>query len=217
MLPSDVLIAKARPITFHIPTTVMARTDSFNNDLLQIFLNTPLNCAREPHAVPLAIHVTSRPHMGKAEGTSVEVQIVLGWNLNTRCLLILLLDDKYEAWLSDIIAIVVLKCTTFGELKLTIGHLNHIGYIIPLTQHFLTRLRLRINKSRHTCQQLSLNQKELADLDLWLCFLQHPQGGILLNRITTRKPSKSAGRTCVLLVLVDAYSWEEHGEFRALH
>jgi hypothetical protein len=126
----------------------------------------------------------------EAEGTPAEVQIVLGWNLNTRLLLILLPDDKYEAWSVDIVAIIAVKRTTFGELESTLGRLNHVGYIIPLARHFLTRLRLRINKRRHKNQQLSLNQEELADLDLWLHFLQHAQGGISLNRITTRQPSK---------------------------
>jgi hypothetical protein len=206
LLPDEVPMATAKPIAFHIPTTVTARTDSFIDDLIRVFLDTPLNRAREPHAVPLAIHVTSRPHMGPAEpvqrrgllsapklaaeGTPAEVQIVLGWNLNTRLLLILLPTDKYEAWSSDITAIVVSKRTTFSELESTVGRLNHVGYIIPLARHFLTRLRLRIRKRRHKHQHLSLNQAELDDLDLWLDFLIQAQGGISLNRITTRMPSK---------------------------
>jgi hypothetical protein len=200
MLPPNIPIATANPIAFHIPTTVTACTnDSFIDDLIWVFLDTP-------HAVPLAIHVTSRPHMGtaepvqcqgllsapklKAEGTQVDLQIVLGWNLSTRLLLILLPDDKYEPCSADLTTIVVLKRTTFGELKSTIGRLNHVGYIIPLTCHFLTRLRLRIGKHRHKNQELSLNQAEIDDLDLWLDFLQQAQGGISLNHITTWMPSK---------------------------
>jgi hypothetical protein len=206
MLPSTVPIATARPIAFHIPTTVTARTDSFIDNLIRVFLDTPLNRAREPHAVPLAIHVTSRPHMGEAEpvrrrgllsapkleaeGTPAEVQIVLGWNLNTRLLLILLPDDKYEAWSSDIIAIVASTRTTFGKLESTIGRLNHVGYIIPLACHFITRLHLRISKRRHKNQQLSLSRAELDDLNLWIDFLVQAQAGISLNRITARPPSQ---------------------------
>jgi hypothetical protein len=93
----------------------------------------------------------------EAEGTPAEVQIVLGWNLNTRLLLTLLPDDKHEAWSTNIIAIVASARTTFGELELTIGRLNHVGYIIPLARHFLNRLRLRIRKRRHKNQQLSLS------------------------------------------------------------
>jgi hypothetical protein len=118
LLPKTTPMAKAMPMAVQIPTTVTARTDSFIDDLIRIFLDTPTNRAREPHAVPLAIHVTSRPHMSEAEpvkrrgllsapkleaeGTPAEVQIVLGWILNTGLLQILLPDDKLEAWSSNI-------------------------------------------------------------------------------------------------------------------
>jgi hypothetical protein len=104
----------------------------------------------------------------------------LGWSLNTRLLLILLPDDKHEAWSTNIIAIVAL----------TIGRLNHVGYIIPLARHFLNRLRLRLSKRRHKNQQLSLSRAGLDDLALWIDFLATAQAGISLNRITTRAPSK---------------------------
>jgi hypothetical protein len=206
MLPPEAPMAMAKPIAFHILTTVTAQTDSFKDDLIRVFLDTPLSRAHEPHAVPLAIHVMSQPHMGTAgpvqcrglllapklaaEGTPAEVQIVLGWNLNTRLLLILLPADKYEAWSSDLTAIVVSKQTTFGELESTIGPINHVGYIIPLACHFFIRLRLRISKRRHKNQELSLNQAKIDDLDLWLNFLIQAQGGISLNCITTWMPSK---------------------------
>lgn len=120
-----------------IPTTVTARMDSFIDNLIRVFLDTPKNQAREPHTIPLAIHVTSRPHMVdakpvkrrglplepklEAEETPAEIQIVLEWILSTRLLLILLPDDKFEAWLSDIRKIVKMKQTTYGELKSTLG------------------------------------------------------------------------------------------------
>lgn len=50
-----------------VPTKVTGQTDSFINDLIRVFLDTPKNREREPHAVPLAIHITSRPHMGPAK------------------------------------------------------------------------------------------------------------------------------------------------------
>jgi hypothetical protein len=56
MLPNKIPMAKTMPMAVHILTTVTARTDSFIDDLIQVFLDTPLNRAWEPHAVPLAIH-----------------------------------------------------------------------------------------------------------------------------------------------------------------
>jgi hypothetical protein len=67
--------------------------------------------------------VTSCPHAGEAaepilrraillleklvkEGTPDEIQIVLGWLLDTRRLLVALPQDKFEAWLQTLNAII---------------------------------------------------------------------------------------------------------------
>jgi hypothetical protein len=205
-LPDDEPFAEALPMAVHIPTSVTARTDSFIDDLIRIFLDTPLSREREPHAVPLAIHVTSRPHMGSeepvprrgivsapklaAEGVPMEAQIVLGWILNTRALLVVLPEDKFEAWSTDIQTIVDDLRVTYGNLESTLGRLNHVGYVIPLARHFLSLLRLRLRNRRHKNQELTLTFQEGAELGLWLDFLKMARAGISLNRITIRKPSK---------------------------
>ena len=90
----------------------VGRVDGFIDDLINVFLDTPENCKRQPYVVPLAMHVTSRPHAGDsnepitrrnllsvpkllAEGSCDEVQIVLGWRIDTRRMLVALPDDKY--------------------------------------------------------------------------------------------------------------------------
>jgi hypothetical protein len=206
LLPAATPIAKAMPMAVHIPTTVTACTDSFIDDLIRVFLDTPENRAREPHAVPLAIHVTSRPHMGdsepirrrgilsapklEAEGTPAEEQIVLGWILNTRLLMVILPDDKFEAWSADLRAITTDQRATYGTLESTLGRLNHVAYVIPLARHFLNKLRARLHNRRHKNQQITLNLEEVADLDLWSLFLAKAHAGISMNRVTTRQPSK---------------------------
>jgi hypothetical protein len=141
-----------------VPTTITTRTGSFIGNLIWVFLDTPENRERKPHAVPLAIHATSRPHIGtaepvrqrglllsapklKAKGTPEEVQIVLGWTLNTRLLLIILPTDKFEAWYTDIQTIITNKTASYGELESTLGSLNHIAFLIPLARNFLDKLR----------------------------------------------------------------------------
>jgi hypothetical protein len=69
-LPKEVPIAQAMPLAVSIPTSVTARTDGCIDDLVRVFLDTATNREREPHAVPLAIHVTSRPHAGDSEPLS---------------------------------------------------------------------------------------------------------------------------------------------------
>jgi hypothetical protein len=46
---------------------VTTRLDSCIDDLIRVFLDTPRNREQEPHAVPSAIHVTSRPHAVESE------------------------------------------------------------------------------------------------------------------------------------------------------
>jgi hypothetical protein len=183
LLPNNVPFAEAMPMAVHVPTTVTARSDSFIDDLIRVFLDTPRNRAREPHAVPLAIHVTSRPDAGDAEpiqrrelvsqpkliaeGGPAEVQIVLGWTLNTRALLLALLPiDKFEAWSSDLKSIIAQRRGTFRELETAVGRLNHVACIIPLSRHFLNRVRLRLKARKHKNQELSLTQDELDDFEL---------------------------------------------------
>jgi hypothetical protein len=126
-----------------VPTTITGRTDSFINDNIWVFLDTPKNQRREPHAVLVAIHTTSRPHLeahepvrsrGRlsnpkliAEGTPAEVQIVLKWDLNLRSLTIILPYNKFEAWSNDLRSIIAVGKSTFGEVELTVGCLNHAG------------------------------------------------------------------------------------------
>ncbi len=206
LLPDDAPFAPAMPLAVRIPTTVTARSDSFIDDLIRVFLDTPLARAREPHAVPLAMHVTSRPHAGEAEpikrrelvsqpkliaeGAPAEVQTVLGWNLNTRSLLVILPADKFHAWTCDLRDIISRRRGTFGELETTVGRLNHVAYITPLSRHFLNRIRLRIKARKHKNQELSLAQDELDDFELWIVFLAQANKGMSMNKITIRQPTK---------------------------
>jgi hypothetical protein len=61
--PTVVPFAPACSLAVSIPVTSRtSRVDSFIDDLVLTFLHTPANRTRCPFAVPLAIHVTSRPH-----------------------------------------------------------------------------------------------------------------------------------------------------------
>lgn len=143
LLPSDIPFGEARQMAFDIPVTNIGRMDSFIDDLIWVFVNTFKIWTRETQTVPLAVYVINRPHTGEAEliprhpilsvpkliveGTLVEVQIVLGWGLNTRTLTIKLPADKFIAWTKDLKQIVINGMTTFGTLESCNGRLNHIN------------------------------------------------------------------------------------------
>jgi hypothetical protein len=205
-LSEEIPFGQARQTAVKLPPNSNSRTDGFIDDLITIFLDTPNNRRRSPHVVPLAMHVTSRPHAGHhepiarrnilsdakliAEGTPAEIQIVLGWQLNGRLLAIALPDDKFDAWSSDTKNMIKHRSTTFGELDTTVGRFNHAAHIIPLARHFLNRLRLRIQVRIHAKRKIKFSLEETEDLKLWLTFLASAHQGISLNKITTRQPSR---------------------------
>lgn len=222
LLPDDAPLAQAMPMAVCIPTTVSARSDSFIYDLIRVFLDTPLNREQEPHTVPLAIHVTSRPHAGDAEpvkrreivsspklvaeGGPAEDQIVLGWILNRRTLLVILPSDKFEAWSSDLQLIIAKRKGTFRQLETTGGQLNHAAYIIPLSRHFLNRIRLWLKIRKHKNQALSLTQHEIDDFDdfdLWVFFLSQARASISMNQ----SDNDAAALQALLVGLLPLWSW----------
>ncbi len=137
-----------------IPPLEAGKVDVFIDDLIDTFPDSPDNLARKPHVVPLAMHVSIRPHAGEhepilrrvillsliklqAEGAPAEQQIVLGWMLDTRRLLVSLPDDKYTAWRSAIEHITKNKGCLKEDFDTLEGQLNHAAYVIPLAHFFI--------------------------------------------------------------------------------
>ena len=134
------------------------RVDGFIDDLINVFADTPENCRRQPHVVPLAMHVTSRPHDGDAsepvprrpilslpskliaEGRPAAVQIVLRWRIDTRPLEISIPDDKYQGWTGDVQQLIREGHCGSKELETLEGRLNHTSYIMPNARHFVSRI-----------------------------------------------------------------------------
>jgi hypothetical protein len=206
LLDGDLPFTKGRALAVSIPTTVTGRTDSFIDDLIRVFLDTDDNRATQPHAVPLAVFVSNRPHAGadepvprrenlsgpklEAEGTPAELQIVLGWEMNTRLLLVILPFDKFVAWTADISDAIRTTHITLGKLTTLVGRLNHAAYVIPLSRHFLGRLRQRLHLVHNANQEATLSHEDIADLMLWVRFLLTAREGISMNLLTLRKPSQ---------------------------
>ena len=209
-LADTIPLATCRPMAVAIPiadTGMIGRVDGFIDDLINVFLNTPSNCARQPHVVPLAMHVTSRPHAGDgaepiprrpilsipklmAEGSPDEVQIVPGWQIDTRRLMISLPDDKYHAWLGELTRIEQTGQCRFKELDQLIGRLNHSAYVVPITGNFLSRLRSLLNPRRHDMHVVRWDPDTIADVTLWKGILARANRGISMNLISTREPDR---------------------------
>jgi hypothetical protein len=203
----DVPVATARPMAVHKPTTATSCVDGFIDDLINVFLDSAYNLSRQPHTVPLAMFLTSRPHAGEdlepiirrailsipkllAEGSPAERQIVLGWMLDTRRLLISLPDDKYQAWTESIKSIVANAACTKDDLETLVGQLNHAAHIIPMARHFLSRVRHLMQTKIQGKSRLKLPMAVADDLQLWMDLLTRANQGISINLIVTRQPSR---------------------------
>jgi hypothetical protein len=177
----------------------MARIDGFIDDLINCFLDTEENRAKQPHVVPL-MHCTSRPHAGLeepikrrdimsgskfvAKGAPAEEQIVLGWMIDTHLIRLRLPPDKYEAWTRDLQALQVNRVITYKGADSLVGKLNHTAFLIPLARHFLTCLRGLIDQDKPQRQHITASQNVVLDVALWDRFLFKASQGILMNRIT---------------------------------
>jgi len=205
-LPDSIPIARACAQAVEPPPTPEGRVDGFIDDLINVFLDTDRNCARQPHVVPLAVHVTSRPHAGDdepiprqellsiakllAEGSPEEIQAVLGWILDTRRLLVSLPTDKTNAWLSDLEAVIRRRRCTIGDLETLVGRLNHAAFVIPLARHFIGRLWEVLESKDHKGAHVRIDQLTLMDLHLWETLLRRAHQGISMNLLTTRQPTR---------------------------
>jgi hypothetical protein len=144
------------------------------------------------------------PKKQAAEGTLAELQIMLGWLLDTRRLLLSLPDNKFRAWSQDIQTVIDSGVVTTQDLETIVGRLNHASHVLPLARHFLPRLRRRTQRPSPAPrqqatlsveeipsparQQATLSVEEILDLRLWLLILAHANRGISLNLLVRRRP-----------------------------
>jgi hypothetical protein len=152
------------------------------------------------------MYVTSRPHTGVlepilrrailsipkllTEGSPAEQQIVLGWLLDARRLLVSLPDDKYSAWLSTIERIIKNKGCMKEDFDTLEGQLNHAAYVIPLARHFLTRIRAARHSKTNKKSWIKVTKLVMDDLVLWMELLKRSNVGISMNLIVTRRPNR---------------------------
>ena len=73
-----------------------------------------------------------------AEGRLEEVQIILGWQLDTRRLEISLPDDKCTSWRGDVRRLMRDSHCGVKELETLVGQLNHTSYILPNARPFMS-------------------------------------------------------------------------------
>ena len=176
--------------------------DIYIGDMISLTMDIPgtYNLARCAAAGLLAIHATARPkHLEEpipreemearnklaADAGVKEENIIPGWHLDFCRLIISLPSNKFIAsidWINNILAH---GTTTAKELETMIGHLGHLGAIVPFVYHFLRRLRdLQWRATNH--RLINIPQNCHINLELMLSFL-HNYTGINMNLISFRR------------------------------
>ena len=205
-LPDDIPFGQALDPDVHLPPSQRAGVDGFIDDgavaVLDSDQNKPL-VERARQALGMATHLVFRPVTNdepiprpdpqslrklKAEGQLKETLIFLGWEFQTRPLLIALPEDKAKAWTRQIIQALNMTSITWDDAKTLVGRLNHVGYIIPSARHFLNRIR-KLERISDAHGRAMITTEAREDLFLWIKFLRRARRGISINSIIFRIPT----------------------------
>jgi hypothetical protein len=202
--PDEAPFAQSLPTSVHLPADDNSyKADVYIDDILVAVLDDQKGCHKGSAAALLAIHSVGRPVAVDepisrdqltaekkliAESLLEETKITLGWLLDTRRLRISLPMEKYAAWAATILFILITESISYQVLESLVGRLNHVCFIIPSARHFMSRLRWLLQSSG-SGRRIRLRPQILADLRLWLRFLELAHAGISLNLISFRHPT----------------------------
>ena len=209
VLDDDIPFTPALPLVVDIPIGNGAKTDIYIDDNVCIVVDNPEDDENETRkqraraAVPLAIHIATRPlsknepiprkeilaqNKLKAEAGLAELQTVFGWDLHLRSLTVQLPTNKAKIWLASIREILEQGHSNADELETLIGRLNHIGTILAPILHFLSRIR-SLFKSAKNRRTVRIYEKHIQDLKLSMEFIEYSHKGVSMNYIALRAPT----------------------------
>jgi hypothetical protein len=101
----------------------------------------------------------------QAEAGLEEWKTILGWLLDTRCLLVQLPKNKFVDWTNLINTIIQRETTTAKEVESIIKQLGHLGMAIPFVHNFLSRLR-NLHTREKSRLSIPINNECCKDLEL---------------------------------------------------
>ena len=204
-LPTDIPFAQALPTSVEIEEGDICKADVFIDDLITVGVDVGDNLQRIIAAPCTIMHAiahkaandTSVPRQNfiaedknEAEGAPEEVKITLGWNLDTRRLLVSLPEHKYKAWSSQLKSFQNRKSANAKDLQSILGRLENVAIIIPMMGHFLNNIRQLEIRATASGRNQIINKRAKDDFILAQSFLDKAFTGVSMNSITFRTPSK---------------------------
>jgi hypothetical protein len=193
----SVPLVQALELAVKLPADDNPKADCYIDDMFNAFLEPDVE--RGSRIIPFILHLFGRPLQEDksqqcdnilsikkllAEATPAERQMILGWIINTRRHLIQLPENKFLAWTCAIDEILAKKGVKHSDIEHLIGRLNHAGFIIPMSRHFLGHLQRALYAAVH--RPVTLKPDQRANLLLWKGFLLKAHSGISLILLTYR-------------------------------
>ena len=125
----------------------------------------------------------------EAEGAPEEVKIVLGWEINTRELMIKLPQHKHKAWSDQLMGYATRQRAGGKDLQSLLGRMEQVATIIPMFGHFLNNIRSTEIRATATGKPQFINKRTREDLLLAQMFLAKAAEGVNLNLMSFRSPT----------------------------
>ena len=206
MMCDDIEFAEARDMSVVIPGNSKAKADNFIDDICNIALDEDDNLDRIIKAPVTIIEAMSNPTNNRlekiqrddmvslektlAEGAASEKKICLGWNLDTRTLIVSLPRHKHKAWGDQIRKTLQSKLVSNDTLMSIIGRLENIAQFQSIPGHFFSNIRhaqILADRRKHN---IKLSRRVKEDLKLAINFLDKAEQGFSMNTVVFRKPEK---------------------------
>jgi hypothetical protein len=124
----------------------------------------------------------------KAEAGLEEYKTILGWLVDTRCLLLSLPNNKFVAWTAIIREVIEQGTTMAKTMESIIGHLGHLGMAIHFVYHFVSRLR-NLQEWARRRRSININDECCNDLQLMIGVIKRAHDGINLNILVYQCPT----------------------------
>ena len=201
-LSDDLPFEEAYPLIVDVPCDPRGHAEIFIDDFTIACVDTGNNNIRANKAVPLAVHVVGRPLLPleviprkeliyeeklAAEAGQSEIKRNVGWTINTRSLIITLLDDKSTAWTNTIEIVIRNKKSTHDELETILGRVAHLAVSSPKMLHF--KSSTDSVKRAEIRREIVITPQVIYDLQLFLKFIKNVNKGINLNLCTFCYPT----------------------------
>ena len=203
-ISDDVPFASAKSLLVDVPVNIHGKADCYVDDISTICLDLDDNIERCRQAVPFAIDLMGRPVESAeplprdnllaikkllGEGQLSECKVFTGWQIDTRRMMVSLPLGKFKVWSQSIQTILKNSSSCQQDLAKLVGRLNHTCFIIPHARHFIGRIRHFADALSNSRKHITIPNSIIADLKLWIQFLQYASAGISINNIVFRKPS----------------------------